>query len=438
MTTLTKNQILTLRHLSDKKQHNDPPEGLSNAQFYSALKELKKKDMVYAAFVEGGVVLSSQIKTDGEAALDDIEEHKKCKQMEIDLTEEEFKVLKFIYEEGEVFQSPEWMDDDDFEEVCEMLIEAKLVRDSISMDHGLKISMKGKKLIEQQMAKKSIYKPIDLQEALKLENEYSREPLFRIMRNVMSNAIGGMKPAEIWKMAREICNELAYSDNPETLIITKYDYMCSLYECYNKKDTKPSLIAIELNNSICISRTILEQCYAMIYVSQRKEEYCGVLDVILNKIDGWKKLFLEVLASLEQEFAKTDFTDHDYLQRGSVNDTNSNVNDSRIEHLQKRIKELEQRNSELEDIISNKVDSTSFHDKVRLDILLKLINIAGGNHRQRGNGKKVAELMNRITGLPLQTCRNYCSDSRLNTSTHKDEVLMLNSLLLSLGIEIRL
>lgn len=84
------------------------------------------------------------------------------------------------------------------------------------------------------------------------------------------------------------------------------------------------------------------------------------------------------------------------------------------------------------------VEEISLHDKVRLDLLLRLIKSDGANIDKHGNKTKAAQLMQSITGLPLQTCKNYCSDPNLNTSTHSEEVLKMNTLLQAIDMKIRL
>ena len=63
---LTPKEYLTLQHLANGKDQGKSPDSLTDAQYYSALKSLKDKDMVYAAFVEGGKVYAAQIKTRSE------------------------------------------------------------------------------------------------------------------------------------------------------------------------------------------------------------------------------------------------------------------------------------------------------------------------------------------------------------------------------------
>lgn len=112
--------------------------------------------------------------------------------------------------------------------------------------------------------------------------------------------------------------------------------------------------------------------------------------------------------------------------------------------LKARIQELEAENKamkeELEGLRADAVPEKEilWHDKVRLDLLLRLMKKDGANLEMYRNKTKAASVMSAITGLPLQTCKNYCSDPILNTDTHREEILELNTKLQALGMEIRL
>ena len=71
------NEFRVLRTLSDGEQHDKAPKGLTDAQFCIAVQLLKQKNLIYAAFEEGGKVVSSQIKMAGSAVLDDLKEQEK-------------------------------------------------------------------------------------------------------------------------------------------------------------------------------------------------------------------------------------------------------------------------------------------------------------------------------------------------------------------------
>lgn len=82
-------------------------------------------------------------------------------------------------------------------------------------------------------------------------------------------------------------------------------------------------------------------------------------------------------------------------------------------------------------------EEIQWHDKVRLELALRLLEKDGLNW-QKVVKVRVAELLQTLTGLPLQTCKNYCSNRYLNTEVHKDEVLKLNSKLQAIGSSILL
>lgn len=67
-------EFRVLRTLSDGEQHDKAPKGLTDAQFCIAVQLLKQKNLVYAAFEEGGKVVSSQINMAGRAVLDNLKE----------------------------------------------------------------------------------------------------------------------------------------------------------------------------------------------------------------------------------------------------------------------------------------------------------------------------------------------------------------------------
>lgn len=132
MSSLTKNEIITLKHLADGKQHDEAPSTLSEAQFYTALKSLKSRDMVYAAFCEGEEVEASQIKKSGQAALDDMKSAEKriLRRLVTDegLTQDQFDLLQYAKRKGScenIFDIP-W--DDYKEQIWKKLYQDKLIQ----------------------------------------------------------------------------------------------------------------------------------------------------------------------------------------------------------------------------------------------------------------------------------------------------------------------
>lgn len=103
---LNKNEYLTLNHLSEDKELNKAPAGLTDAQYSVALKSLKAKGMVLAEFEEGGGVVDARIRLSGQAALDDykdVEDH--IIRMLIrreKLTEQQYILLKVARDNGRI------------------------------------------------------------------------------------------------------------------------------------------------------------------------------------------------------------------------------------------------------------------------------------------------------------------------------------------------
>ena len=81
------------------------------------------------------------------------------------------------------------------------------------------------------------------------------------------------------------------------------------------------------------------------------------------------------------------------------------------------------------------MEEISAHDKVRLELLLKLMEKDGVNLTKHGNKAKAASILNTLTGLSLNTCKQYCSDRNLNVATHSEEILKINTLLQALEME---
>jgi hypothetical protein len=78
-------------------------------------------------------------------------------------------------------------------------------------------------------------------------------------------------------------------------------------------------------------------------------------------------------------------------------------------------------------------EEMTWHDKVRLELLLRLLE-KGGIDMQDVVKARVAEVMMTITKLPISTCKNYCTNRDLNTKVHEEEVMKLNSILQAISM----
>ena len=113
------------------------------------------------------------------------------------------------------------------------------------------------------------------------------------------------------------------------------------------------------------------------------------------------------------------------------------------EQLKRDKEQLKKEVAEKESILSRELEEGStedieWHDKVRLDLLLRLMKKDGANLDIRGNKTRAAEVMRMVTSLPLQTCKNFCTDQYVSTEEHSDEILRINTKLQTLHMEIRL
>lgn len=112
------NEFRVLRTLSDGEQHDKAPKGLTDAQFCIAVQLLKQKKLIYAAFEEGGKVVSSQIKMAGRAVLDNLKElEKKILNHALyarNIREWDYKILLDLKNNGSNAFSKEIKDDSTF------------------------------------------------------------------------------------------------------------------------------------------------------------------------------------------------------------------------------------------------------------------------------------------------------------------------------------
>ena len=78
------------------------------------------------------------------------------------------------------------------------------------------------------------------------------------------------------------------------------------------------------------------------------------------------------------------------------------------------------------------------HAKPRLALLLKLMERSGADIEKHGAKSKAARLAEYLTGLSIQTCKNFMSDPHLDTSTHAREIADCNEMLRQLDLDCQL
>lgn len=278
MNHLTKNEVIALQHLSDGKQHDDIPKDITAAQYFTALKSLKARGFVRAAFIEGGESECAQITMEGKAALDDLKQEKQ---------------------------------------------KQNVVFGDVSDDARQRYIKKMEALVEL----------INEEEYLVLKFLYDTKAV-----------------------KRDFTNEV-----PEGMYQPQYEKIC---DALKEKD---------------------------------------LVDIIKYNIRGYY-----VISTIEGD---------DLVEFISRNDTKFNkINFSK----------------------DKGITSSAYHDKVRLELTLKLLEHSGINLAIHGNKAKAASVLQSITDLPLSTCKNYCTNRDLSHETHSSEISDINSELEKLGVIFRI
>ena len=165
--SITINEFRVLRTLADGEQHDKAPKGLTDAQFCIAVQLLEQKKLIYAAFEEGGKVISSKINMAGCAVLDDLKELEKVILNHAlyarNIRECDYKILLDLKNNGSKDFSKEIRDDSTFFERLSSLRRNKWI--AVKFNY-YSLSDKGFELLEaieyevnEALSKKSIQVP---------------------------------------------------------------------------------------------------------------------------------------------------------------------------------------------------------------------------------------------------------------------------------------
>ena len=114
---------------------------------------------------------------------------------------------------------------------------------------------------------------------------------------------------------------------------------------------------------------------------------------------------------------------------------------AKVKELQDELKERDEDDTSKEetDTSSEEFMSMPVHQKVQLELLMKFIEKEIPDFEKiYGHKTKVACLLEIITGLSTQICKNYVTYRNLNKETHEEEIENANRLLKALNISFQL
>ena len=120
-----------------------------------------------------------------------------------------------------------------------------------------------------------------------------------------------------------------------------------------------------------------------------------------------------------------------------VIDTSSGSGEINIA-LKARVDELE---AELEGVVGclrEESESIQAVDKIRLELLLQLMEKDGADLDNYGNKANAAKVIQFVTDLPSSTCKNYCTNRDLNTKYHAESISKVNHVLKELEMKTQL
>ena len=206
------------------------------------------------------------------------------------------------------------------------------------------------------------------------------------------------------------------------------------------------------NKYLSFSRlNVYKTCLGCIYTMILKSADKAVVEQITNNISVYDFLptYRNSIISIIEKIKKGELKDdYDYTKKKDSQNADANkvntIDNGKTQALEKRIQELEKSKEELEkskEELEEKLAAyeegpivSEPHNKVVLEVFVKLLEKSGADLKKHGNKAIASRLAETITRLPLTTCQNYFSD-RLKTTAHPDEVLKMNTAIKELGIE---
>ena len=179
--SITINEFRVLRTLADGEQHDKAPKGLTDAQFCIAVQLLEQKKLIYAAFEEGGKVISSKINMAGCAVLDDLKELEKVILNHAlyarNIRKCDYEILLDLKNNGSNAFSKEIKDDSSFFKRISLLRRDKMVTYSYDYyslaDKGYELIKAIEYEVNEALSKKSIQVPVFIEPDADIQDSFA-------------------------------------------------------------------------------------------------------------------------------------------------------------------------------------------------------------------------------------------------------------------------
>ena len=230
---------------------------------------------------------------------------------------------------------------------------------------------------------------------------------------------------EIWNIAKDYAYNIATAEYPVG--------MFKFCQSDIKQEDPPFCFNV--------SNTCLACVFTMIYKSADNAVINQIIDYISKNYFFPTNLENKIISVLEKIRNGELKDDYDYTKKKDSQKADANkgvtTDNGKTQALEKRIQELEKSKEELEEKLAAYEEGpivSEPHNKVVLEVFVKLLEKSGADLNKHGNKAIAARLAETITRLPFSTCQNYFSD-RLRTTVHSDEVLKMNTAIKELGIE---
>ena len=237
---------------------------------------------------------------------------------------------------------------------------------------------------------------------------------------------------EIWNIAKDYAYNIATAEYPVG--------MFKFCQSDIKQEDPPFCFNV--------SNTCLACVFTMIYKSADNAVINQIIDYISKNYFFPTNLENKIISVLEKIRNGELKDDYDYTKKKDSQKADANkgvtTDNGKTQELEKRIQELEKSKEELEKSKEDLEERLAAyekgpivvkpHNKVVLEVFVKLLEKSGADLKKHGNKAIASRLAETITTLPFSTCQNYFSD-RLRTTVHSDEVLKMNTAIKELGIE---